>query len=111
MADGRIKAGLWVSAALRLAFNDGRGGAVLRRGDADAGGLLVVLRGAAGLCVLSQVSGTDGAPSWMRATGAEPVAQEVADAYVARQVGRDPDLWVVEFDAPDYLPPFDGRIV
>ena len=40
-----------------------------------------------------------------------PVAQDVADAYVARQVGRDPDLWVVEFDAPDYQPPFDGRIV
>ena len=111
MADARIKAGLWVSAALRLAFNDGRGGAVLRRGDADAGGLLVVLRGAAGLCVLSQVSAPDGAPAWMRATGADPVAQDVADAYVARQVGRDPDLWVVEFDAPDYQPPFDGRIV
>ena len=45
------------------------------------------------------------------ATGADPVAQEVADAYVDRQVARDPDLWVVEFDSPDYLPPFDGRIV
>ena len=102
---------MWVSAALRLAFADGRGGAVLRRGDADAGGLLVVLRGAAGLCVLSQVSAADGATAWMRATGAEPVAQAVADSYVDRQVSRDPDLWVVEFDAPDYLPPFDGRIV
>ncbi len=111
MADARIKAGMWVSAALRLAFNDGRGGAVLRRGDSDAGGLLIVLRGAAGLCVLSQVSAADGEPAWMRATGAAPVAQDVADSYVDRQVGRDPDLWVVEFDAPDYLPPFDGRIV
>ena len=111
MADARIKAGMWVSAALRLAFNDGRGGVVLRRGDSDAGGLLIVLRGAAGLCVLSQVSAADGEAAWMRATGAAPVAQEVADAYVDRQVGRDPDLWVVEFDAPDYLPPFDGRIV
>ena len=111
MSEARLKAGLWVSAALRLAFNDGRGGAVLRRGDADAGGLLVVLRGAAGLCVLSQMSAVAGAPAWMRATGPDPVAEDVADAYVARQVARDPDLWVVEFDAPDYQPPFEGRIV
>ena len=111
MADARIKAGMWVSAALRLAFADGPGGAVLRRGDSDAGGMLIVLRGAAGLCVLSQVSTADGAPAWMRATGADPVPQDAADAYVDRQVARDPDLWVVEFDAPDYLPPFDGRII
>ncbi len=110
MADARIKAGLWVSAALRLAFNDGRGGAVLRRGDADAGGVLVVLRGAAGLSVLSQVS-AEGASAWLRATGPAPVAQDVADAYVERQIARDPDLWVVEFDAPDYQPPFEGRVV
>jgi hypothetical protein len=111
VAEVRIKAGMWVSAALRLAFNDGRGGAVLRRGDADAGGILVVLRGHAGLMVLSQVSAGEGERAWMRATGEVPVEQDVADAYVARQVGRDPDLWVVEFDAPDYLPPFAGRVI
>jgi hypothetical protein len=111
VAEARVKAGLWVSAALRLAFNGGRGGAVLRRGDADAGGILVVLRGEQGLCVLSQVSVDEGERAWMRATGPQPVAQDVADSYVARQLGRDPDLWVVEFDAPDYLPPFGGRIV
>jgi len=111
MAEARIKAGLWVSAALRLAFNDGRGGAVLRRGDADAGGILAVLRGPEGLCVLSQVTAPEGEHAWMRATGAAPVGQEVADAYVERQVRRDPDLWVVEFDAPDYQPPFAGKVV
>jgi len=111
VAEARVKAGIWVAAALRLAFNDGRGGAVLRRGDADAGGILAVLRGHAGISVLSQVSTADGERAWMRATGPDPVAQDVADAYVERQVGRDPDVWVVEFDAPDYLPPFDGKIV
>ncbi len=111
MAEARVKAGIWVQAALRLAFQDGRGGAVLRRGDADAGGILVVLRGRAGLSVLSQVSGPGGERAWIRGTGADAVADTVADAYVERQVGRDPDLWVVEFDSPDLLPPFDGHVL
>jgi hypothetical protein len=111
MAEARVKAGLWVQVALRLGNADGRYGAVLRKGDADAGGILVVLRGREGLCVLSQVRTEGGAAAWLRATGAAPVDQGVADAYVARQVKFDPDLWVLEFESPDLRPPFEARIV
>ncbi len=111
VAEPRVKAKLWVQMALRMGDVDGRPGAVLRSGDPDAGGILVVLRGRGGLCVLSQVRVGDGDVAWMRATGPGEVEQEQADAYVARQVGRDPDLWVVEFEAPDLLPPFEVRIV
>jgi len=97
--------------ALRMGDIDGRPGAVLRRGDPDAGGVLVVLRGREGLCVLSQIRTPEGAPAWMRATGAAPVDQAAADAYVARQAGYDPDIWVLEFDAPDLKPPFEAKIV
>ncbi|MGA9867312.1 MAG: DUF1491 family protein [Acetobacteraceae bacterium] len=110
MTEARVKAGLWVSMAVRLADISGRPGAVLRKGDPDSGGILVVLRGREGLCVLSQVRAAD-APAWLRATGAAPVDDAAADAYVARQVGRDPDLWVLEFEAPDLLPPFEAKIV
>ena len=41
----RVKSGLWVSMALRMGNADGRFGAVIRKGDPDAGGVLVVLRG------------------------------------------------------------------
>jgi len=107
----RIKAGLWIKMALRMADLDGRAGAVLRKGDPDAGGVLVVLRGREGLAVLSQMRTAEGELGWMRATGPSPVDQAAADAYVARQVGFDPDLWVLEFDAPDFLPPFEARII
>ena len=111
MAEPRIKAGLWVQVALRLADADGRPGAVLRRGDPDSGGVLAVLRGRDGMLVLSQMRTADGALAWMRATGAAPVDQAAVDAYIARQVRFDPDLWVVEFEAPDLRPPFEAKIV
>ena len=111
MAEPRLKAGLWVKMALRLADRDGRAGVVLRRGDPDSGGVLVVLRGREGLCVLSQVRAADGALAWMRATGAAPVDQAAADLYIDRQVRFDPDLWVLEFDAPDWVPPFEARLI
>lgn len=107
----RLKAGLWIRMALRLADQAGRPGVVLRRGDPDAGGILLVLRGRAGLVVLSQMRAADGEAAWMRGTGPEAVDESAADAYVARQLRFDPDLWVLEFTAPDLVPPFEARIV
>lgn len=111
MAEARVKAGYWVQMALRMGNATGRYGAVLRRGDPDAGGILVVLRGREGLVVLGQVRTGGGEPAWMRSTGPAPVDQAAVDAYVARQVRIDPDLWVLEFESPDMLPPFDARLV
>jgi hypothetical protein len=110
MAEPRVKAGLWVKMALRMGDLDGRSGAVLRKGDPDSGGVLVVLRSREGLSVLSQIRAADGSAAWMRGTGALPVDEVAADAYVARQLKYDPDIWVLEFDAPDLLPPFEAKI-
>lgn len=110
-SEPRLKAGVWVKMALRMGDRDGRPGVVVRRGDPDAGSVLVVLRGREGLCVLSQTRTPEGALAWLRGTGVAPVAEADADAYVARQLRYDPDLWVLEFDAPDLLPPFEAKIV
>lgn len=111
MSGARVKAGIWVSMALRLGNSSGRYGAVLRKGDPDSGGVLVVLRGVRGVSVLSQMRTAEGEAAWLRATGPDPVEQAQADAYVERQVKFDPDLWVLEFESPDLLPPFEARIV
>ena len=111
MTEPRVKAGLWVKMALRMADMAGQSGMVVRSGDPDAGGVLVVLRGRAGFSVLAQMRAADGEAAWMRGTGPTPVAEDVADAYVARQLRTDPDLWVLDIDAPDLLPPFPARLV
>lgn len=107
----RVKAGIWVSMATRLSDIAGRPATVIRKGDADAGGILCVLRGREGLVLLSQIRDAEGRPAWLRATGAAPVDEQTADAYIARQLARDPDLWVVEFEAPDFKPPFEAKVL
>jgi hypothetical protein len=111
MSDPRLKTGVWVSMALRLGNSTGRYGVVVRRGDADAGGILVLLRGRPGICVLAQAHTADGDPAGVRGTGAGPVDQPAADAYIARQLKYDPDLWVLEFESPDLLPPFEATLL
>lgn len=109
--DAKVKAGIWVSMAIRLSDMAGRPAAVLRKGDPDSGGILAVLRGRDGVVVLSQARDAEGRPAWLRGTGPAAVEEDVATAYVDRQVKRDPDLWVVEFEAPDLMPPFEARLI
>lgn len=109
--EARLKSGLWVSALVRQCDRLARPVVVLRKGDPDSGGIIVVLRGRDGFVALSQVRDGEGQLAWLRGTGDGPVDQTVTDAYLARALKRDPDLWVVEIDAPDLAPPFEARIM
>ena len=110
--ESRLKSGIWIKALIRRCDIAAIGVVVMARGDDDAGAILLKLNGRdAGCAVLSQTRRPDGTLVWMRATGPESVPEEEADAYIARQRGRDPDLWVIEIDkgSPDAV--LDGPII
>ncbi len=112
MEKGRLKSGFWISAQVRLCDQAFIPVAVLRKGDPDAGAILLKLnRLSEGCEVLTQVRNMDGTRAWMRGTGDTPVKEEDANAYIGRQRGRDPDLWVLEIEDPDRRYILDGEII
>ena len=95
----RLAAGMLVSALLRRVEEAGGTGAVLARGDATSGALLIQLaeRGVPGP-LLERRLDVDGQYRWS-ATG--PDEPEQRGDYIVRRRRSDPDLWVIELDVPD----------
>jgi len=97
--EARLKSHIQIQALVRRCDLAAIGVAVTTRGDPDAGTILIKLYDRdTGTTVLTQTRRADGALVWMRATGAVPVDESDADAYIARQRQYDPDLWVVEIE-------------
>jgi len=109
MTDDRLNAEFWIMATVRRCNADGMPAMVVRRGDNRGGTLLLkVNQFEAGCKVLSQARDMEGDMGWMAAFSGELVAETEADAYIARAMDRDPDLWVVEIGRPDGVHPFEG---
>jgi hypothetical protein len=101
MAEGRLKAELWVKAQIRQCDIENIAATIVRRGDPTGGAILIKLnRFEAGCRVFTQVRDADYNPAWLSATGPEPVPEAEADAYIQRQIQRDYDLWVLEIEDP-----------
>ena len=110
--EARLKTGLWIRALIRRCDLAAVAVAVAARGDVDSGAVLLKFSDReAGCSVLAQARGPDGDLVWMRATGPKPVAEAEADAYIARQRRRDPDIWVVEIECGSAAALIDGPIV
>jgi hypothetical protein len=89
---------IWVGALIRRAELGGAFAAVARKGDPRAGAVLVkaVNRGQGTARLYAEATRGDGERIWM-----QPVASQdepELDAYIARSLRIDPDLWVVEIE-------------
>ncbi len=91
---GRLPSNVLVSALLRRVNDAGGFGAVLAKGDAQGGAILVVAidRGALPR-LLERGIGADGRTALIDSTPAEDL-----DGYWRRRRLSDPDLWVIEVD-------------
>jgi len=91
---GRLPSGVLVSALLRRVHGAGGSATVLAKGDAQAGGILIVtLERGAGERLFERGLGPDGQVTLIESTPAEDVT-----GYCLRRRSRDPDLWLIELD-------------
>jgi hypothetical protein len=99
MMEPRLKTWIWVAALIRRAELGGAAAYVARKGEPDAGAVLVKVSTLDGRArVWSSTYGGEGHRRWMKATGGEFIPEPDADAYIARARTRDSDLWVVEIE-------------
>ena len=91
----RLKTELRVSALLRRAQSEGAFAAVLRRGDADAGALWVILRHGKELLRYTEQMSMSGAREWYQDG---PFEEAEMGLRVNKAVDRDPDIWIVEVE-------------
>lgn len=99
MEMNRIRTEIWVQALLRRAEVEGAMGGVVRKGDVDAGAVLLRvsrLDGTANFYVPAR--DMDGQQIWIQPLGTDPVEDSRLNAYCDRRLEDDPDIWVVEIE-------------
>ncbi len=97
----RLKSGIWVAAYLRRCQVEGAAAVLRRRGSEEAGAIFIKvsrLDGSADLYGPAPQSAFDEANRGERMFNVALAAKPEADieAYLARQIRFDPDLWIVE---------------
>ena len=95
---GRLASSVIVNGLIRLAEQQGGFGAVLSKGDATAGSIVILLmeRGER-KALLEQLLQPDGSYGWRDSLGAANNEEDVVK-FLDRRRRFDPDLWILELD-------------
>lgn len=99
--DARIAASVLAGALIRKAEGEGGFGAVLVKGDAMAGSiLLILLEKGANPRLFERLLQPDGRYAWQESGSQLIENSQDVPAFIARRRRFDPDLWVLELDIP-----------
>ena len=99
MPSPRLNASLEAAGMIRRAEAEGGFGAVLRKGDAERGALLLVIRNRdRHVTCLERALSAGGGYQWTKVGPGAEEAAESLDDYVSRRVRFDQDLWLIELD-------------
>ena len=99
---------VWVEAKIRELTAQGIGVYVTHKGEKMGGLVLLKLTNpqARECKLLTQQRNFDGVLEWINVFKEEIITEQKADEYIARSIGRDPDLWVIEVEQEEMLNPF-----
>lgn len=89
---------VWVAALIRRAELSGANAVVVKRGDQRAGSVIVKAYDTSNrrARIYTEAFGPDGDRLWMQPVTSD--SESELDAYMERQRGYDPDLWIVEIE-------------
>src|SRR3954471_10643082 len=101
----RLKSGIWVAAYIRRWQDEGVQAVLRRRGAEEAGAVFIKVSkldgtaevfGPAPQSIFDEARPADRA--FIRSLRTEIVVEADAEAYLARQISFDPDIWIVEVE-------------
>jgi hypothetical protein len=108
VVEPRIKTGILVDAGFRHCERLLLTAVLRRRGDADAGALLIKVSRLDGTAaIFSRAQSFDGGTEWRRSTGDGWISEEEAEKRLESEIRYDPDLWIIEVENPDGRNPFE----
>lgn len=112
MSEPKLKAKLFVHAAIRRCGLDAVPVVVAKKGDEDAGTVLVKVNRGDGMAeIYTQARDAHGRLGWLKASGPAPVEDARAEASISRARAVDGDLWVLEVDSRDGSVPFIDHVL
>lgn len=97
--DSRLPAHLEVAGLLRAVQNAGGFAVVLKKGERDAGTILVVCaEEGQKRRILERMPRADGSREWIETRSEDIENKDKFEEYLGRRGAQDPELWIIELD-------------
>jgi hypothetical protein len=97
--DERLNSSIEVSGLVRRAEAEGGFAAILHKGDAERGAILIIVRQRGDyVACLERTLGFDGRYTWGRTGPDKASAPEILAEFLERRVKFDSDSWLIELD-------------